>query len=281
MKPAWLKKTYSFSEVHAMKQRLKSLNLHTVCEEARCPNISECFGRGVATVMIMGDMCTRSCKFCAVKTGRPQALDPEEPKNVAHWAKELGLKHIVITSVDRDDLSDQGSRHFAQTVFEVKRENPEIVVEILTPDFQGKTAFIDEVCKSAPHIFNHNLETVERLTSQVRSAARYERSLSVIQHVKKNYADFLTKSGLMLGLGEKEEEVIQAMRDLVAHGCDLLTLGQYLQPTPNHLPVVDYIPPKKFDEYRKEGEALGFRAVFAGPFVRSSYMADGFFRDLR
>lgn len=277
MKPAWLKKSYSFSDIRAMKQRLRGFQLHTVCEEARCPNISECFARGTATVMIMGDICTRSCKFCAVATGRPQPLDPNEPVHVAQWTRQLGLKHVVITSVDRDDLPDQGAQHFAKTIREVKKENPEIIVEVLTPDFQGKTELIDEVCQTDPHIFNHNLETVERLTPHVRSAAKYRRSLSVIQHVKKNYPHFYTKSGLMLGLGEKEDEVIQAMRDLVNHGCDLLTLGQYLQPSPRHLPVVDYIPPKKFDEYQKEGETLGFRAVFAGPFVRSSYMADGFF----
>ncbi len=280
MKPEWLKKRYNFSEIREMKQKLRGLNLHTVCEEARCPNISECFSRGTATVMIMGDICTRSCKFCAVATGRPKALDPQEPKNVATWIGDLGLKHVVITSVDRDDLPDQGAQHFAETIQEVKTRNPNLIVEILTPDFQGKKELLDVVCKTEPHIFNHNLETVKRLTPQVRSAAKYDRSLSVIEHVKKNYPNQKTKSGLMLGLGETEEEVLSSMQDLHSHGCDLLTLGQYLQPTQKHLPVVSYIPPQKFEEYKAIGESIGFKAVFSGPFVRSSYMADGFFQNL-
>ncbi len=277
MKPDWLKKRYNFSEVREMKQKLRGLKLHTVCEEARCPNISECFARGTATVMIMGDICTRACKFCAVATGRPKPLDIEEPLHVAEWAHSLGLKHIVITSVDRDDLPDMGAKHFAQTINEVRNLNPKMVIEVLTPDFQGRDQLINEVCESKPLIFNHNLETIERLTPSVRSAAKYRRSLYVIEHVKKNYPMLMTKSGLMLGLGEKEEEVLQTMHDLKNHGCDFLTLGQYLQPTQKHLPVAEYIPPQKFDEYRVKGEEMGFRGVFSGPFVRSSYMADGFF----
>ncbi len=279
-KPTWLKKTYNFDEIREMKQKLRGSKLHTVCEEARCPNISECFSRGTATVMIMGDTCTRSCKFCAVKTGRPLALDPHEPENVGEWTKNLGLKHIVITSVDRDDLPDQGAHHFAETINKVREHNPNIIIEILTPDFQGKENLINIVCDSQPKIFNHNLETVERLTPQVRSAAKYKRSLEVLGHVKSTYPKMLTKSGIMLGLGEKEDELFSSMKDLVNHGCDLLTLGQYLQPTKEHLPVTDYIHPDKFAEYKKRGEELGFKAVFSGPFVRSSYMADGFFAEI-
>lgn len=279
-KPAWLKKTYNFDEIREMKQKLRGSKLHTVCEEARCPNISECFSRGTATVMIMGDTCTRSCKFCAVKTGRPLALDPHEPEHVGVWTKNLGLKHIVITSVDRDDLPDQGAHHFAETIHKVREHNPNIIIEILTPDFQGKENLINIVCDSQPKIFNHNLETVERLTPQVRSAAKYKRSLEVLGHVKSTYPKMLTKSGIMLGLGEKEDELFSSMKDLVNHGCDLLTLGQYLQPTKEHLPVTDYIHPDKFAEYKKRGEELGFKAVFSGPFVRSSYMADGFFAEI-
>lgn len=273
-KPAWLKKKYSFPEIRGMKSTLRSHNLHTVCEEAHCPNISECFGRGVATVMIMGDICTRACKFCAVVTGRPHRLDSEEPLKVALWAAQSGLKHLVITSVDRDDLSDQGSRHFANTVSKVLELNAHIRVEVLTPDFCGREEFIDLVCQAGPHIYNHNLETVERLTPIVRSVAKYRRSLSVLQHVKSHYPELTTKSGLMLGLGEEEEEVLKTMDDLLHHGCDLLTIGQYLQPTQKHSRVVEYIRPEKFDAYKKIGEQMGFRAVFSGPFVRSSYMAD-------
>lgn len=279
MKPEWLKKKYSFPEVQEMKIKLRHQRLHTVCEEARCPNMSECFARGVATVMIMGDICTRACKFCAVATGRPKPLDPEEPKHVGEWAKESGLKHLVITSVDRDDLPDMGARHFAQTIHEVRALNPHMIIEVLTPDFQGKEPLIREVCLAEPKIYNHNLETVERLTPKVRSAAKYRRSLSVIEFVKKHYSHQMTKSGMMLGLGETKEEVIQGMKDLYGHGCDLLTLGQYLQPTLKHFPVQEYIHPDQFREYSQIGKEIGFKAVFSGPFVRSSYMADGFFEE--
>lgn len=280
MKPEWLKKKFSLPALRTMKASLRDSSLHTVCEEARCPNISECFSRGTATVMIMGDTCTRSCKFCAVATGRPGALDRGEPEHVARWTLESGMKHLVITSVDRDDLPDQGAHHFAETIRQVKQLNPHVIVEILTPDFQGKEELIDIVCQTKPRIFNHNLETVERLTPQVRSAAKYHRSLSVISHVKKTYPDILTKSGIMLGLGETEEELLKSMQDLVRHGCDLLTLGQYLQPTKNHLPVSHYVSPEKFEHFKKQGEEMGFQSVFSGPFVRSSYMADGFFDGL-
>lgn len=274
MKPEWLKKKWTAPGLLAMQKKLRDSNLHTVCEEARCPNISECFNKGVATVMIMGDICTRSCKFCAVKTGRPGPLDSHEPQHVATWAQGLGLKHLVITSVDRDDLADLGARHFAETVRAVREHNPKMVIEVLTPDFQGRGDCLNEVCEEEPHIFNHNLETIRRLTPQVRSAAKYDRSLKVLAWVRENFPGMMTKSGIMLGLSETREELQEAMQDLLKHGCRMLTLGQYLQPTPKHLPVTEYIHPDRFEEYKSIGLALGFKAVFSGPFVRSSYLAD-------
>ncbi len=274
-KPEWLKKKLSLVRERPMKSELRGLNLHSVCEEAACPNISECFAKGVATVMIMGDTCTRSCKFCNVKTGKPLALDPAEPKHVAEWIQAHGYRHIVITSVDRDDLKeDLGSRHFAEVVRASKQMNPQTSIEVLTPDFQGREDCIERVCTEEISVFNHNLETVRRLTNSVRSASNYDRSLRVIQYVKKRSPHVLTKSGIMLGLGETKEEVLQAMQDLVDHNCDLLTLGQYLQPSQKHLPVVDFIHPDQFKEYHDLGMKMGFKAVFAGPFVRSSYLAD-------
>lgn len=274
-KPEWLKKRLSLSGQRPMKEDLRGLGLHSVCEEAGCPNISECFGKGVATVMIMGDTCTRACKFCNVKTGRPLALDPHEPENVAQWAKKYHLRHIVITSVDRDDLKDDlGSTHFAKVVTRTKEVNPTSSIEVLTPDFQGREECIKRVCEAPVLVYNHNLETSERLTPRVRSASNYRRSLGVIKYVKNHHPKMITKSGMMLGLGESKDEVLQSMQDLVDHGCDLLTLGQYLQPSQAHLPVVEFIHPDQFDEYKTLGEKMGFKAVFAGPFVRSSYLAD-------
>lgn len=276
MKPAWLKKPLSLSGIVPMKDHLRGLKLHSVCEEARCPNLPECFSKKVATIMIMGDVCTRSCKFCAVAHGRPAVLDPAEPTNVALWVGESALRHVVITSVDRDDLPDLGSDHFARTVAEVKRKNPGTTIEVLTPDFQGRGELIGKVCDAGPRIYNHNLETVERLTPHVRSASKYRRSLGVLEWVKKNHPGQITKSGLMLGLGETKAEVIQTMKEMIESGCDLLTLGQYLRPTPENLPVAEYIHPSRFEEYRQIGLSLGFNGVFSGPFVRSSYLADEF-----
>lgn len=281
-KPPWLKKKLSLVSQRAVKSELRNLNLHSVCEEAACPNISECFSKGVATVMIMGDTCTRSCKFCNVKTGRPAPLDPAEPDNVARWIRLHGFRHIVITSVDRDDLKeDLGSRHFASVVRRTKEMNPHTSIEVLTPDFQGREECLGRVCREDILVFNHNLETVARLTPQVRSASDYFRSLNVIKYVKGHYPRLHTKSGIMLGLGEKKEEVIQAMKDLVTHCCDLLTLGQYLQPSQKHLPVREFIHPDRFEEYRVVGEEIGFKKVFSGPFVRSSYLADELVEGLR
>lgn len=274
-KPDWLKKRLSLSNQRPMKEDLRDSKLHSVCEEASCPNISECFSKGVATVMIMGDTCTRACKFCNVKTGRPLALDSNEPENVAQWAKKYNLRHIVITSVDRDDLKDDlGSTHFARVVTRTKEVNPQSSIEVLTPDFQGREECIERVAKAPVFVYNHNLETSERLTPHVRSASSYRRSLKVIQYVKNHHSKIFTKSGLMLGLGESRDEVLKSMQDLVDHGCDLLTLGQYLQPSQEHLPVVEFIHPDQFSEYKELGEKMGFKAVFSGPFVRSSYLAD-------
>jgi len=274
-KPPWLRKKLSLVKQRSVKSELRDLNLHSVCEEASCPNISECFAKGVATVMIMGDTCTRSCKFCNVKTGKPLALDPNEPENVAKWIKGHSFRHIVITSVDRDDLKDDlGSVHFAAVVRRTKEINPQTSVEVLTPDFQGRGTCIERVCQEDISVFNHNLETVERLTPQVRSASNYHRSLKVVRYVKDHHPTIHTKSGMMLGLGETKDEVLQSMQDLVNHGCDLLTLGQYLQPSQNHLPVQEFIHPDQFEDYKIRGEEMGFKKVFSGPFVRSSYLAD-------
>lgn len=274
MKPEWLKKRLRPETLIQMQKQLRAKKLHTVCEEARCPNISECFAKKTATIMIMGDICTRSCKFCAVKSGRPRALDPDEPLHVADWAQELGFRHLVVTSVDRDDLPDLGAEHFAQTIKVLRFRMPKLVVEVLTPDFQGRTPCLELICRAEPHIFNHNLETVRRLTPQVRSAAKYDQSLKVLHWVKTNYAGLITKSGLMLGLGEQGGEIAGAMQDLRDAGCDMITLGQYLQPTMRHHPVVRYVEPREFEEWQRFGLKMGFRAVFSGPFVRSSYMAD-------
>jgi lipoic acid synthetase len=274
-KPEWLKKRLSLSSQRPMKNDLRSRGLHSVCEEASCPNISECFSKGVATVMIMGDTCTRACKFCDVKTGRPDALNPHEPDEVAEWTKLYGLKHVVITSVDRDDLKeDLGSTHFAKVIWRTKELNPMTSIEVLTPDFQGREECLDRIGESPISVFNHNMETTRELTPFVRSASDYDRSLKVIQYIKNHYPQIMTKSGLMLGLGEKKENVLKAMQDLVDHGCDLLTLGQYLQPSQKHLYVQEFIHPDQFEEYKVLGEEMGFQAVFSGPFVRSSYLAD-------
>lgn len=277
MKPSWLKKRLSPSGLLAMKQKLRDQKLHSVCEEAKCPNISECFSKGVATVMIMGDTCTRACKFCAVKTGRPAPLDPLEPINTANWVKSLDLRHIVITSVDRDDLADLGSTHFAETITCVRKINPEITIEVLTPDFQGKEECLDKIGEANPEIFNHNMETTRDLTPRVRSASNYDRSLKVIKYIKTNFPHQITKSGLMLGLGETQDKILETMDDLLEHKCDLLTLGQYLQPSPKYLAVQEYIHPDKFKELEEIGLKKGFKAVFSGPFVRSSYLADELF----
>jgi lipoyl synthase len=256
---------------------LDELKLHTVCESAKCPNHWECWSKGTATFMIAGDRCTRACGFCAVSTAKPFPLEVDEPARVAEATRRMGLKHVVITAVARDDLADGGADHFRRTIELVRAANPGIVIEVLTPDFLDKDEPIEMVLAAEPDIFTHNLETVRRLTPSVRSRATYERSLSVLAKVKaKRGQSIYTKSGLMLGLGETEAELRTAMEDLRGAGCDILTLGQYLQPTLKHLPVVEYVSPGRFSEYKALAEQLGFVHVASGPMVRSSYHADEF-----
>ena len=263
----------------ALKRDLRRLDLHTVCESARCPNINECFHRRQATFMIMGNLCTRGCGFCSVPKGNPHRqefrLDPGEPSNVARMAARMALDYVVITSVNRDDLPDGGSHHFAETVREVRRALPCARVEVLTPDFRGDPAAVARVLDAGPHVFNHNLETVRRLYRAVRPQAGYGQSLGVLRFARSYRRDLITKSGLMVGLGESAAEVRELLEDLRTRGqVDIVTIGQYLQPGHRNLPVVSYVTPAEFEEYRLLGLALGFRMVFSGPFVRSSYMAD-------
>lgn len=273
--PQWLTKTIGFSEkVHALKADLRSRNLHTVCEEARCPNLNECWSRGTATFMILGDVCTRHCGFCSVEAGKPRALDPQEPAKVAEMTATLKLRHVVITCVARDDLDDGGALHFVQTIEAVRDRNPGCVVEILTTDFQMKRDPMETLCRVRPDIFNHNLETVERLSPKVRHRAGYRTSLEFLRRIKEYTPGIRTKSGLMLGLGETREEIVTAMKDLREVGCDILTIGQYLQPTVKNLPVVEYVPPNFFLELKQIGDQIGFSGIASGPFVRSSYHAE-------
>jgi lipoic acid synthetase len=252
--------------------------LHTICESGSCPNMGECWGEGTATFMILGNICTRSCGFCAVQTGKPDTVDEFEPGKVAHSIKTMGIKHAVITSVDRDDLKDGGSGIWVQTVRAVRHQSPGTTMETLIPDFAGKWENLQQIIDVAPEIVSHNLETVRRLTKQVRIQAKYDRSLEVLFRLKKG--GMRTKSGVMLGLGETDEEVIETMEDLRAVGVDILTLGQYLQPTPKHLPIVEFVTPERFDKYRELGLEMGFRFVESGPLVRSSYHAEKHIFDL-
>jgi lipoyl synthase len=276
--PEWLRirlpTTESFARTRSLLDELK---LHTVCESARCPNHFECWSKGTATFMIAGDRCTRACGFCAVTTAKPFALEADEPARVAEATHRMRLNHVVITAVARDDLRDGGAEHFRRTIEAVRALNPGIVIEVLAPDFNDSDAAIDEVLSARPQIFNHNLETVRRLTPTVRSRATYERSLNVLQKAKaKGGGAIHTKSGIMLGLGETEEELFVALQDLRRVGCDILTLGQYLQPTLKHLPVKEFVAPEKFQEYGKRAREMGFVHVASGPMVRSSYHADEF-----
>jgi lipoic acid synthetase len=276
--PAWLRlplpTSQGFGRTRALLEELK---LHTVCQSAKCPNHWECWSKGTATFMIAGDRCTRACGFCAVATAKPLALEADEPARVAEATRRMGLRHIVITAVARDDLPDGGADHFRQTIEQVRRLNPGITIEVLVPDFLDKDESIETVLAARPHIYNHNLETVRRLTPAVRHRATYDRSLSVLAKVKQRRGDSIhTKSGLMLGLGETEDELLQAMQDLRRARCDILTLGQYLQPTARHLPVVEFVPPEAFARHKQTAEALGFVHVASGPMVRSSYHADEF-----
>ncbi len=275
-KPDWIRIRVSSSpEVDRIKKLLRANNLSTVCEEANCPNLSECFSGGTATFMIMGDICTRRCPFCDVGHGKPNELDPEEPLNLAKAIAELRLKYVVITSVDRDDLRDGGAQHFADCIRESRALSPELQVEVLTPDFRGRMDIaLDILEKDAPDVFNHNLETVPRLYRQSRPGANYKWSLELLQKYKQRRPDVLTKSGLMVGLGETKEEIIKVMHDMREHHIDMLTIGQYLQPSRDHLPVLRYVDPEEFDEYTRIAESLGFTHAACGPLVRSSYHAD-------
>ena len=277
--PPWMKKKApDMGQLEKMKTRLDSLKLRTVCESAHCPNLSECFGRGTATVMIMGETCTRNCRFCAVDTGVPLPLDSNEPLSVAELAHSLNLKHVVITSVTRDDLVDGGAGHFAQTVESVRTVAPTSTIEVLVPDFQGDYSALALLVASKPHIVSHNLETVPRLYTKVRPQADYRRSLDLLNEAKKLDSSIFTKSGIMVGLGENENEVFTLMDDLLSVGCDIMTIGQYLRPSDDHLALEEYVQPEVFDHYARVGEQKGFKFVYSAPLVRSSYNADQFFK---
>ncbi len=274
-RPEWLKvKFFGGERYQHLKRTMRTLDLHTVCESARCPNMGECWEHGTATFMILGDICTRACGFCAVPSGKPVgAPDENEPLRVAEAAARMGLRYAVVTSVNRDDQPDGGARIFARTIQEIRRRLPRCKVEVLIPDFRGDWDALDTVLAEKPDILNHNTETVPRLYRQVRKGALYERSLELLRRAKQTHPDVPTKTGMMLGLGEQKDEVLATMQDLVAQGADILTLGQYLQPTREHLPVIRFVHPDEFAEFKRLGEMMGFKHVESGPLVRSSYHA--------
>ncbi|MBL7556806.1 MAG: lipoyl synthase [Bdellovibrionaceae bacterium] len=281
-KPSWLKVRAPSGENYTrIKDLLGELKLATVCQEAKCPNMGECWSGGTATFMLMGEVCTRGCRFCNVKTGNPKgAIDPFEPEKVAYSISQMDLKYVVITSVDRDDLEDQGSSHFARTVSTIKKLQPDLIVEILTPDFRGNKELIQQLADSEPDVFAQNIETVRRLTSSVRDPrAGYDQTMGVLKTVKEHKPHMYTKSSLMLGLGETDEEIMETLRDLRAVGCDVITFGQYLQPTERHLKVIEFITPEKFKYWQDVAEGMGFLYVASGPLVRSSYRAGEFFME--
>jgi lipoic acid synthetase len=275
-KPAWIRvKAGNSQTFYEVKRKLRSHDLHTVCEEAACPNIGECFGKGTATFMILGDLCTRRCPFCDVAHGRPKPPDVDEPLRLARTIADLRLKYVVITSVDRDDLRDGGAAHFAACNRAVREHSPATRIEVLTPDFRGRLErALDALAEGLPDVMNHNLETVPRLYKQARPGADYAHSLTLLKDFKARFPGIPTKSGIMVGLGETDDEILQVMRDLRAHDVDMLTVGQYLQPTPGHLPVLRYVEPARFADYEREALAMGFAHAACGPLVRSSYHAD-------
>ncbi len=275
-KPHWIRaRSPTGPAVQRLKKVLREHHLHTVCEEASCPNLGECFTQGTATFMIMGDICTRRCPFCDVAHGRPDPLDQDEPENLARTIASMGLRYVVVTSVDRDDLRDGGAAHFVACIEAIRQHNPETKIEVLVPDFRGRMEpALSIMAASPPDVFNHNLETIPRLYKKARPGSDYQWSLDLLKKFKAQHTGVPTKSGLMLGLGESLEEVEQVMRDLRRHHVDMLTLGQYLQPSLNHLPIDRFVPPDEFDQLRDIGEALGFKQVASGPMVRSSYHAD-------
>ncbi|SHE83997.1 lipoic acid synthetase [Thermoanaerobacter uzonensis DSM 18761] len=272
-KPEWLKVRLLNEDLNRMEAFLKSMSLNTVCQSANCPNMGECFARKTATFMIMGNICTRNCRFCAVEKGHPQPLDEDEPRRIAEAAQKLGLKHVVVTCVTRDDLPDGGASHFAKTIYELKKF-PGVTVEVLVSDFMGKEESIAQVVEAKPDIINHNVETVPRLYPMVRPKADYLRSLNLLKKSKELNPYIITKSGIMVGLGETEEEVIQVMKDLRSVDCDMMTIGQYLRPSAKHIEVAEYVTPQQFKRYEEIGYELGFKYVASGPLVRSSYHAD-------
>ena len=277
-KPPWLKKRIPpFQDLQKVKSILSETDLHTVCQEARCPNLGECFSRGTATFLILGRFCTRSCGFCAVEHDAPAPPDEAEPERVAQAVQKMGIHYVVITSVTRDDLADGGASSFAETIRAIRALNPKIDIEVLVPDFKGDLRSLKAVLKECPEVLNHNIETISRLYPRVRPLADYKRSLNLLKRSKEDCPHIPTKSGFMLGLGETQEEVLELLRDLREAGCDFLTIGQYLQPRQDRLPVVRFIPPEEFEEYKRKGEGMGFRAVASGPFVRSSFHASEMF----
>lgn len=279
-KPEWLKISIGANERYTETKRIvESHCLHTICSSGRCPNMGECWGRGTATFMIGGNICTRSCKFCNTQTGRPLPLDPQEPTHVAESVRLMKLSHAVVTSVDRDDLPDLGADHWAQTIREIRRLNPETTIEVLIPDFQGRKELVEQVIEARPDIISHNMETVRRISPLVRSAARYDTSLEVIRQIAASGTT--AKSGIMVGLGETPAEVEELMDDLRAAGCQIMTIGQYLQPSHRHYPVAEYVTPEQFKRYEETGLAKGFTQVESGPLVRSSYHAEKSLRYLK
>ncbi len=281
-KPNWLRvKAPTSPEYHATRKLMRDLKLHTVCEEAACPNIGECWKQKHATMMILGDICTRACAFCNVKTGKPGNVDAEEPAHVAEAVHNLGLRHVVLTSVDRDDLDDGGANHWVEVIKAVRAANPNTTIEVLTPDFRKKLGMVDLVAQARPDVYNHNLETVPRLYRKIRASARYFTSLRLLERVKEIEPAMFTKSGIMVGLGEMKEEVLQVMDDMRAANVDFLTIGQYLQPTPRHVAVDRFVTPDEFAEYERVARAKGFLMVSASPLTRSSYHADSDFAQLR
>jgi lipoic acid synthetase len=281
-KPAWLKRSLpKGSEYEKVRALLGKSKLHSVCQEAKCPNIWECFSQRTATFLILGDRCTRNCRFCAIANGPPEAADPGEPARVAEAAQSMGLKYVVITSVTRDDLADGGAGVFAETIKEVRKKLPKALVEVLIPDFQGNRKALQEVLKACPHVLNHNLETVPRLYSRARPEAVYHRSIDLLRNARATAPAIPTKSGLMLGLGESPGEIEKTLMDLLEAGCRTLTLGQYLQPSNKHLPVERFVPPSEFNRWKEKALAMGFIQVASGPFVRSSYYAQELYQALR
>ena len=281
-KPDWIRVKAPQSEGYfATRDLMRANNLHTVCEEAACPNIGECWSQKHATMMILGDTCTRACAFCNIKTGVPNKVDPEEPRNVALAVQKLGLRHIVLTSVDRDDLEDGGANHFAQTIEYIRTTSPESTIEVLTPDFRRKDGNLEIVVKARPDVFNHNIETVPRLYQRIRPGARYFHSLNLLKKVKEQDPSIFTKSGIMVGLGESKEEVLQVMDDFRSADIDFITIGQYLQPTPNHAPVDRFVTPDEFKYYERVARTKGFLQVASSPLTRSSYHADADFAQMR